>query len=757
MAKKLILIEPDARQQSVMFSEQSRRQPIGQVEVPKVVSRFNIFQSAMPQNQSIQISRIPEPAPVQEWAAGSSFQQPQRTLRRAIPVQALISAQELRPWNMGEAIPGASLPRQAAVGAMQPLTINDEEVASMLKQADPEIIVERDRSNGAFYVYSPTTQKSFVINKPGISLNDASNLVATIVAAIPAGRAATMAGRAGLEAAIQTGIESGQRSLGGEFNVEEPLISGAFSAGADLVSLWNQSRRAAQVRSSAQAQGASPELSQVGADISRISTSAPSSVQGGSATQGAATSGQAQTLRDIVRPDERVVTAAEELGLSEVLPLRVFSQNPQYVQVEQALARMPGSAMAEGEREALLAVSQKADDFIQAFGGTRDIASLDANIVNNFNSTLDDLRSRSDIIYDNLNQVVVPRTRVDTNEVRSYLVNKARDLGGVSKLNSFERSLLTELRDKRRITYARLDQLRQEVGERYGNALKGNSFGDTTTFSLKGLYNVLTNAQGSALEAISSPEVRQQWDVAKGLVSQRKALEDTATSLLGREFTRPILPQVSGAINSLFSGNVRGFAQTLNSIPDQYRQAAVVSAIDSLFTKGSKTQIQLNMGGFSSQWDKLSRSPQAKKALIDELPEGAERFLDNLAVISRQYSSAIASAPATGVIKAMGDFGSDNGFIAKILPMIPVAGNRISGIFSYSGPEATSAAANLMSNPDFRRIVVRGAQGQNTQQAESALSRSPVFRAWADTLPINVKNRVLTMGLTDYLYEDSEE
>lgn len=757
MAKKLIPIEPDTRQQGIMLSEQSRRQPIGQVEVPKVVSRFNIFQSAMPQNQSRQIPRISESAPAQEVAAGPSLQQPQRTLRRAIPEQALISAQELRPWNMREAIPGASLPRQAAVGAMQPLTINDEEVASMLKQADPEIIVERDRSSGAFYVYSPATQKSFVINKPGISLNDASNLAATIVAAIPAGRAATMAGRAGLEAAIQAGIESGQRSLGGEFNVEEPLISGAFSAGADLVSLWNQSRRAAQVQSSAQAQGASPELSQVGADLSRISTSAPASGIAGASAQGSSMSGQAQSLRDIVRPSERVVTAAEELGLSEVLPLRVFSQNPQYVQVEQALSRMPGSAMAEGEREALLAVSQKADEFIQAFGGTRDIASLDANIVNNFNSTLDDLRSRSDIIYDNLNQVVVPRTRVDANEVRSYLVNKARDLGGVSKLNSFERNLLVELRDKRRITYARLDQLRQEVGERYGNALKGNSFGDTTTFSLKGLYNVLTDAQGSALEAISSPQVREQWDVAKGLVSQRKALEDTATSLLGREFTRPILPQVSGAINSLFNGNVRGFTQTLNSIPDQYRQAAVVSAMDSLFTKGSKTQIQLNMGGFASQWDKLSRSPEAKKALINELPEGAERFLDNLAVISRQYSSALASVPATGVIKAMGDFGSDNGFIAKILPMIPVAGNRISGIFSYSGPEATSAAANLMASPDFRRIVVRGAQGQNTQQAESALSRSPVFRAWTETLPINVKNRVLTMGLTDYLYEDSEE
>jgi hypothetical protein len=666
-------------------------------------------------------------------------------LRRIIPEQALASAQELRPYSMSEAVPGANVATRTALGVMQPLTIGDQEMAAMLKRADPEIIVQRDKDQGAYYIYSPTTQKSFVINKPGISINDISNLTATIAAALPAGRAATMGGRAIAEAGIQSGIEAGQRGLGGEFNIEEPMYAGAFSAGTDLVTLWNQSRRAEQVASTAREQGVPQDVGQVAGTVARtVSTQAPPAQQ-------------AESLASIVRPDPNVVRAAEQMGLQEVLPMRVYSRNPQYVQVEQAVANIPGSAMAEGEKAALLAVSQKADEFISQFGGTRDLASLNENVVNNFNSTLDDLRVQSDLIYDGLRQAIPARTRVRPVEARAYLVSRARDLGGIKNLDSLESRILREVGSRGGVTYARLDQLRQEVGERYGAALRGNAFGDTTTFSLKGLYNVLTDAQGSAIETIASPQVKSQWDAGKALVSQRKNLEDTATNLLGREFTRPVIPQVRGAINGLLDGNVRSFEQVISGIPEQYRSSAVVSAMDNIFTRGARNQTQLNMGGFSSWWEKLSRSPTSKNALIENMPEGAESFLNNLATISKQYSSATATVPKTGIVKAMGDFGSDNGFLAKILPMIPVAGSRISGVFSYAGPDVIKAASDLMASPDFRRIMVRGAQGQPTEQAQDAIQRSPAFRAWTETLPTNIRNRILTVGLTDYLFENSEE
>ena len=726
--------------------------PLGQVDAMPAVQPFNVLQTPQFQPRSASVgfpaiggnqrqAEVPQTAPVSA-----------RPLR-LIPEQMFSASQELRPWNMAEAIPQASTAQQVMVGAMQPFTVSDEEMASMLKRADPEIIVNRDRNTGAYTIYSPTSQKSFVINKPGASINDVSNIVATIASALPAGRATTMAGRAAAEAGIQTSIEAGQKGLGGKFNIEEPMLAGAFSAGTDLVSLYNQARRAQKVSQSATQAGVSPQVSQTAAQISRTASTQTPTANVGRAAGGTAPSSAAQTFEQIVNADPRVVQAAESLGLQEVLPMRVFSRNPQYVQVEQALARMPGSVMAEGEKNAILSVAQKADEFITEFGGTRDLGGLNENVINNFNATLNDLRVQSDAIYDDLNSAISPRTRVEPRDARAYLVNRARDFGGVNKLDSLERKILNELRAKPRMTYARLDQLRREVGERYGAALQGNTFGDTTTNSLKNLYNVLTDAQGAVIETIASPTVKSSWDAGKALVQQRKALEETATDLLGEEFSRPIIPQVRGAINGLIDGNINTFEQVLGRIPEQYRSAAVVSAMDNIFTRGARNQTQLNMGGFGSWWEKLSRSETAKNALVKQLPEGAESFLNNLAIISKQYAAATATVPPTGIVKAMGDFGSDNGFLAKILPMIPVAGNRLAGIFSYTGPNTAQAAADLMADPNFRRVVIRGAQGQNAQQAQAAVQRSPAFKAWLDVLPQDLKTRVLSVGLTDYLFE----
>lgn len=731
--------------------------PLGQVEAMPAITPFNVLQNRpfppasgqIPAAQVGGVTNRPEIAAPQPQTGGQ--------LRRIIPEQAFTNTQELRPWNMAQAIPGASRAQQVAVGAMQPLTISDEEMAAMLKQADPEIIVDRNRETGALTIYSPTSQKSFVINEPGVSWNDALNFVSTIAAAIPAGRATTMAGRAAAEAAIQSGIETGQRQLGGQFNIQEPLLAGAFSAGTDLVTLYNQARRARSVQSAAEEAGATPATGQVAGQIARtVSTvSQPSAAGAGRVARGQAPSQAAQSFEQIVNADPRVVQAAQQLGLSEVLPMRVFSRNPQYIQVEQALSNMPGSVMAEPDKAARLALAGKADEFITQFRGTRDLGELDSRIVENFNTTLDELRVQSDDIYRQINDAVPIRRRVQANDVRAYLVNKARDLGGVSKLNPLEQKVLRESRANQGITYARLDDLRQEVGEKYGNALRGNSFGDTTTYSLKGLYNALTEAQGNAIESIASSETRGLWDAGKALVNQRKELEAQAEKLLGREFSRSIAPQISGAIRGLLDGNIRQFEQVLNRIPEQYRSETIVSAMDKLFTSGARNEPSLNMGGFGATWEKLSRSPTAKQALISKMPEGAEAFLDNLAIISKQWAAATATVPKTGIVEAMGKFGSDNGFIAKVLPMIPVAGNRIAGVFSYAGPDVTQAAANLMANPDFRRVVVRGSQGQNTQQAQAAVMRSPAFQAWTETLPSNVRNRVLSVGLTDYLFEEN--
>lgn len=705
-------------------------QTAGQVRMPMAVSS----------------SPLQSGAPKPEARAGSGTPTPP-ALRRLIPSESRAAAQELRPYQMGEIIPNAGLPTRIAAGALQALTINPEEFARILKQADPSIIVDRDRETNEFYVYSPTTNKSFVINKAGLSLNDATNLAATVAVSLPAGRAATMVGRAAAEAGLQSAVEGGQRAMGANFNIEEPLLSGGFSVGADLVTLARQSRQAARgeasVREEAQRQGVPQETIPAAATVARIASGQGEPLQ------------QAGNLASIVDADPAVVAAAGRLGLSEVLPARVYSRNPQYVQVEQSIAGIPGSTLAASEKSAILATAGKADQFITEFGGTRSISDLSEGIVNDINGTMNDLRSQSDLLYDKIGGAIEKRTRVDVTAIRSYLVNKARDLGGIDKLNPLETRIFREVSSGgRRPTYARLDSLRRNVGEQYGVALRGNQFGDSTTYDLSALYNMLGDAQGGAIEQIAGPNVRASWEAAKGLVSQRKALEQSATDLLGKEFGRPVVPQVRASINALIEkGDIYAFNKLLEGIPEQYRAATVVSSLDSLFTRGARNQTQLNMGGFSSQWEKLTRQPKAKAELLKYMPENAGQFLDDLALISKQYSTAIASSPRTGIVNAMGKFGSDQGFISRILPLIPY-GKQLDAAISLTAPDTLAAASNLMQNPDFKRIIINSANGRPTDKIEKSIMDSPAVKVWMETLPSAYKNRILTVGLTDYFFGD---
>lgn len=344
---------------------------LGQIPQAGPMQSFNVFETAP--RQPIQPMIAPAQQPPQERPAeaprtGTSF-------RRIIPAEKMRSAEELRPWSMSEVVPESGPVARAGLGALQSLTFNDEEMVSMLKKADPNIVAYRDRDSNAFYVWNPSSDKAFVVNKPGLSMNDFINLASNVAAAVPATRATSIVGRTLAEMGIQSGIEGAQAAAGGEFNVEEPLMAGGFSVGTDLLSLVRRARQASQTAQSATRQGVDVGTADVAARTARAAT-APGTPQS-----------RAESLADIVNADPRVTAAAEELGLSEALPARVYSQNPQYIQVEQALANMPGTVMAEAERNAIRQVAGKADEFINIFGGTRDLAALNESVVTQFTNT----------------------------------------------------------------------------------------------------------------------------------------------------------------------------------------------------------------------------------------------------------------------------------------------------------------------------------------------------------------------------------
>lgn len=279
--------------------------------------------------------------------------------------------------------------------------------------------------------------------------------------------------------------------------------------------------------------------------------------------------------------------------------------------------------------------------------------------------------------------------------------------------------------------------------------------GDETSFQLSRLYGDLTRAQDNAIGSVAGDEISELWTVAKGLVSERKAYEDVVRQVMGRDLQRNVVPILASSITQMGKGDLQKFRQTIQSIPESMKQQAVSSAMSNVFLSGTKTAEAINPAGFASLWRRISRNATARKELMQYLPDNAEKFLDNLSVVLQGYADA-ARIPRTGAINALERYNSDGGLVKKILPSLirGSATNALGEVFTSGSENIPKAAADMLGNPNLKRMVTRKAEGKPIDRLEDNLMSSKEFQAWVETVPADIKTRILTVGLADYLFED---
>jgi len=182
----------------------------------------------------------------------------------------------------------------------------------------------------------------------------------------------------------------------------------------------------------------------------------------------------------------------------------------------------------------------------------------------------------------------------------------------------------------------------------------------------------------------------------------------------------------------------------------------MVTAMGAVFTGGGRTATELVPGSYAAFWDKVTRDAGARRLLFRNLPKGAPRFLNNLAKISKSYADSRAAVPSTGIIRAMEQFNNDRGFIHKIVGVVPFVGDPLSSAFSVGlkNQDTIEAATDLMASAPFRRIMSRKFAGESTDRAEEAFSKTKVYLDWLNTVPAVQRERILAVGLTDYLFGD---
>lgn len=503
--------------------------------------------------------------------------------------------------------------------------------------------------------------------------------------------------------------------------------------------------------------------------------------------------GNIEDIANIIDADANFYRAADELGITTE-PLAGFaSKNPQFRDVEAALLKVPGSQLDAQAIGFIKETSQRADDLIEQYGGSLDKGQLGLDFKESSLTVVDDLFQQADDSYSLLRELIPEEARFSAPSSVEFLT----DLATKEKIPPKFAKILRDLSPKQKTTkgkptfdfatgrrgttgttetinptLGKIDQVRKEIGQAIN---KGSGpFKDVETGLNKAVYARLTKDQ-DAIAKSAGGDALAVSDTSKGLVRQRKQLEDNLQTLLGKDLNKALNVTVSGALKKLSVGEIDKFNGVMNAIPKQQRGQVLLSAMNDVFKGSGVGQSQLSPTGFVKWYDTIKRSPAAKKALFGNLPPDSKKAIDNLYEVSRGISRSLQQTTPTGRINAL--FNQESGFIRKMVgsgaarAVAFSTGSPVAGALTNSTVEFMKQASNparraseLMSSPDFQNVIRQSvkegvidgnAASSALAKAEAKLSKSVKFKKWADSLGADDR-AALQGGLLTYLFKDTD-
>ncbi len=357
---------------------------------------------------------------------------------------------------------GVSPAKAAQISATLLTTYDPAEAAKILQAASPDIGVETDEK-GNILVANNKTGARAVVNKPGASAMDALQLGATTALYSPAGGAAGAVGGgvlkgaaavAGASAATEAGIQAAQAAAGGTFDPADVAMAGAGGAAGEVLARGagalgravrdNIASRRAQGENLTQnfdaavAGGESPEAAAqrlIGDQPSPVQPAPQSVVEAATAGRRSADK-KLDTLVNQANPDQGVINAAQQLGISEPLPPGAIIQDPATLGVVQGLASKVGSPLGAQQDAFHDALGSRADQFITDFGGSTDKAAVSANFRDQSLDAINDLGRQSTESYGRVAAAVPRDTPAPATDSLAHFDNRLSGLNNDPSLLS---------------------------------------------------------------------------------------------------------------------------------------------------------------------------------------------------------------------------------------------------------------------------------------------------------------------------------
>lgn len=710
-------------------------------------------------------------------------------------------AREAPELEMSDLLANEGIGANAKIAALSLVTPDPNEMAQILQSSFPFVQIEQD-SKGNLYAINTKTGAEAILNRPGFSYSDFTSLIGTGLLFTPAGRglgAATGIGRtaqvAGRSALTQAVVEDAQQLAGGEFDPQDIALEGVLGAGGQAAgeAVTALARRRAS-RLAAQAERATSEAELLEAQrIGQPLSPEMQGVQKQRVLETLAEGVEAQTgrvevenlpkLRELAQEadiDPEALAAAQRLGVAEELIPSQLARNQQYIEIEQGLASIIGSQLNAQQKFGIQQVAEKADDLITEFGGTIDKAALSDQLRNTILNNIDRLESQSNEVFTRVNRIIPGQTPVEMPKTRFAFQQEAMRQGGVDKLEPFEQDFLQMAIEGP--TYAKLDKERQKLGAALQR--REGPYKDLETGMLKKAYALLIGDQQAAAELHGAGRL---FKVGRDLVQQRKNLEKSSLTVLGRDKAGDIMPVLGEALKKTTKGSLKAFKRAMDPLDPEERSIAVLSALNDVFTGASRQEKQFSAPVFVDWYRGLKRNPTAFKEVMQYVPEGAQKRLEDLFLVANRMRLAGAERVTTGRLRTMlDDFQAPGGFVDKlygagkdvaptalmaevagqITTGVPGAGGTIAGVIkAMSKPtkdKLSVSAGKLLADPDFQKMVKEMARSnvetaQALQDAAEKVTRSKAYQEWLDSLPSDLYRQALRLGVVGYFTAPNPE
>ena len=467
-------------------------------------------------------------------------------------------------------------------------------------------------------------------------------------------------------------------------------------------------------------------------------------------------SGNQERLAAMIDSDPEFFKSLDELGAKEKGLPSASSKNRQYQETEQALKKMPGSDLSKKEFDQVAELQRISDDLITEFGGTTDKSQLSMSLANDADRVIDNLNLTTESAYKNIGENIPRQTLSSMDNIGEYMAQELADLGeDISQLSPLERRLLSM--SEKGATYHALDKIRKEVGATIGK--KSDKYKSEDVGALKRIYSKLTDDQEIVANDLGMGE---SWNAAKDLVIQRKSLEDKSILMFGKNLSDAFMPKMGLAMKKLTTGDYKKFSELIDAVPEGRKQEVVISALNDVFTMGSRKEKQLNVAGYADWFNGLSKNAELKKELYSHLPKKLTVKLDAMGKVTNGIRNAQSAAPIGGQIMANSGVLDKvvNGVATRFLSKLPgIIGDVVSVGLEKSKGKGLDAAMEVLNDPDFLANINAIAKGQarKAEMLEKRLMKKKKFKDFVNSLPTNEAKAISVLGLTSWLSRSNEQ